>query len=47
MMNWNTQLGRWVVVFGVPAESGDFTLFVRNLWPAEGQARLAAVDLGR
>ena len=47
MMNWNTQLGRWVVVFAVPAESGDFTLFVRNLWPAEGQVRLAAVDLGR
>jgi hypothetical protein len=47
VLNSNTQLGRWVVVFKVPAASRDFTLFVRNLWPAEGQARLAAVDLGR
>ncbi len=46
-MNWDTQLGRWVILFGVPQESEDFTLFVRNLWPSEGQARLAAVDLGR
>ena len=45
--NWDPQLGRWVILFGVPRESEDFTLFVRNLWPSEGQARLAAVDLGR
>ena len=25
----------------------DFTLFVRNFWPTDGQVRLAAVDLGR
>ena len=46
-MNWETQLGRWVILFGVPRESEDFTLLVRNLWPSDGQARLAAVDLGR
>ena len=47
MEHWTPQLGRWVVVFAVPAASEDFTLRVRNLWPAEGQARLASVDLGR
>jgi hypothetical protein len=45
--NWDPQLGRWAMLFGVPRESDDFTLLVRNLWPAEGQPRLAAVDLGR
>jgi hypothetical protein len=47
MMNWSTQLGRWVMLFGVPAGSEDFTLFVRNFWPWDGQVRLASVDLGR
>jgi len=36
----------YVVVFQVPEESRDFTLFVENPEPQEGQPQLAAVALG-
>jgi hypothetical protein len=40
-------LKSWVLTFFVPQESSGFTFFIDNYEPAEGQPRLAAVDLGR